>query len=317
MTRLAALVREGSASTSAAFLGVVVLGGLNAIGIRALNAELAPLWGAALRFGIAAVALLAIVALTRTSLPRGRALTGSMLYGLVGFAGAFGFIHWAIVHVPPATAQTVLALVPLLTLLFAVGQGLEQLRATSLVGALVAFAGVGVIFGEGLGAAAPLGSLLAVVAGAACMAESNVIVKRFPKSSPLATNAIAMTVGATVLLVVSIVAGEPRAIPSQSGTWLALAYVSLAGSVAVFTLFVYLIGRMRASAASFVMLLLPLVTIVATAVLGTSTVTPAFFAGGALVLGGVYIGAIAGRHASATRTDTAPVPTATGQPGCA
>ena len=66
---------------------------------------------------------------TRTPLPRGRALTGSVLYGAFGFAGAFGCIHWALVRVPPADTQTILALVPLLTFLFAVGSGLERFRA--------------------------------------------------------------------------------------------------------------------------------------------------------------------------------------------
>ncbi len=139
-----------------AFLGVVLLGGVNAVAVRIADGELAPLWGATLRFGIAAGVLLVIVALTRTPLPRGRALTGSVLYGAIGFAAAFGCIHWALARVPPASAQTILALVPLLTFLFAVTQGLERFRAASLVGALVAFAGIAVIFGERLGTATGL-----------------------------------------------------------------------------------------------------------------------------------------------------------------
>src|SRR4029077_4153354 len=99
-------------SVTLAFVGVVLLGGINAVAVRIANEELAPLWGATLRFGIAAVVLLAIVGLRRIPLPHGRALSGSVSYGAVGFAGAFGAIHWALVPVPPASVQTILALVP-------------------------------------------------------------------------------------------------------------------------------------------------------------------------------------------------------------
>jgi hypothetical protein len=61
-------------ATAVAFLGIVVLGGMNAVGVRFSNQELAPFWGATLRFGIAAIVLFGIVALRRVPMPRGAAL---------------------------------------------------------------------------------------------------------------------------------------------------------------------------------------------------------------------------------------------------
>jgi drug/metabolite transporter (DMT)-like permease len=315
---MTAMARLAPSSAAPAFAGVVLLGGVNAVAVRVAIGELGPLWSATLRFGIAAFVLLSIAGLTRTPLPRGRALAGSGLYGALGFAGAFGCIHWALVRVPPADTQTVLALVPLLTFLFAVGAGLERFRAASLVGGLVAFFGIAVIFGERLGAATPLPPLLAAVAGAACMAGGNVAVKRFPGSHPVASNAVAMTVGATLLLVASVLAGEELRVPQDARTWAAIAYVSLAGSVAVFTLFVHVVRRWTASSASYVMLLMPLVTIVVASALTGEAITPPFVAGGALVLAGVYVGAIRRNH------DPRPAPRVaasnrplSAQPGCA
>ena len=296
MTTMTAMARLAPSSAAPAFVGVVLLGGVNAVAVRVAIGELGPLWSATLRFGIAATVLLSIAGLTRTPLPRGRALAGSGLYGALGFAGAFGCIHWALVRVPPADTQTVLAIVPLLTLLFAVGAGLERFRAASLVGGLVAFSGIAVIFGERLGAATTLPPLLAAVAGAACMAGGNVVVKRFPGSHPVASNAVAMTVGAALLLVASVLAGEELRVPQDARTLEAIVYVSLAGSVAVFTLFVHVVGRWTASSASYVMLLMPLVTIVVASALTGEAITPPFVAGGALVLAGVYVGAIRRHH---------------------
>ena len=282
-----------SSATLAAFLAIVVLGGGNAVAVRFSNQELAPFWGATVRFGIAAVVLLAIVGLSRVPLPRGTALIGSLLYGLLGFGGAFGFIYWGLVQTPAGLAQVILALVPLLTFLLAVAQGLERFRRQSLAGALIALIGIAIVFGERLGSGAPLASMLAVLAAAACMAESNVVVKRFPKCHPVANNAIAMTTGAAVLLALSLVAGEPRILPTEARTWTAIAYVSLAGSVAVFSLFLFVIQRWTASATSYVMLLMPLVTIALGAALAGESITGAFLVGGAFVLAGVYVGAFA------------------------
>ena len=322
MAIAAARPRRVPSSAALAFAGVVLLGGVNAVAVRVALAELAPLWTATLRFGIAALVLLVVACLTRTPLPRGRALTGSVLYGAIGFAGAFGCIHWALVSVPPADTQTILALVPLLTFGLAVGLGLERYRAASLAGGLIAFAGIALIFGERLGGGTSAIPLLAAVAGAACMAGGNVVVKRFPGCHPVANNAVAMTVGAGILLVASLLAGEAPTIPRDPQTWLAIGYLSLAGSVAVFTLFVHVVHRWTASSASYVMLLMPLVTIALASVLTGEAVTPSFVAGCALVLAGVYLGAIRRHgHPRAVAPRPAPAPAAdqprASQPGCA
>lgn len=288
------MIRSAPASSTAiALLAIVLIGGLNGVAIRISNRELAPFWGGTLRFGIAALALFGVVALRRVPLPRGPALTGSILYGALGFGAAFALIYWALVQAPAGLAQVILALVPLLTFLFAVGQGQEPFRVQGLAGALLALLGIGIVFAERLGTALPLASMLAVLAAAACIAESNVVVKRFPRCHPVANNAIAMATGGAILLLASLVAAEPRRLPADPSTVAAVGYISLAGSVVVFSLFLFVIARWTASASSYVMLLMPLVAVVAAAILLGESVTPAFLVGGALVLAGVYLGSFA------------------------
>ena len=113
-------------ATLLAFAGIFILGGVNGTAIRIGERELAPLWYAALRFGLASLILLALAAARRSSLPRGRQLVGSVLYGVLAFGVTFGLVNWALVVAPAGVAQVILALVPLLTLLFAVAQGLEN-----------------------------------------------------------------------------------------------------------------------------------------------------------------------------------------------
>jgi drug/metabolite transporter (DMT)-like permease len=284
-------------ATLLAFLAIVAIGGMNGIGVRFSNLELDPFWGAAVRFGLASVLLVAVVALRRLPVPRGRALVGSLLYGLVGFAAAYGFAYYGLVETPASVGMVMLALVPLLTLLLAVAHGLERLRLQGLVGSLLALVGVGLIFSERLLAegadAVPLLSLLAVLGSAVAIAETGVIVKRFPRVHPVVNNAIAMGVGALLLLGLALVAGDRLLLPSQPETLVAVGYLVALGSVALFMLFLYVIERWTASATSYSLLLMPLVAIVGGAVLLGEPVTVALIGGSALILAGVYVGAFA------------------------
>ena len=96
MAATATLVRSVRGSASLAFLGVVLLGGVNAVAVRISERAAGAAVGCDAPLRHCGGRPAAVVGLTRTPLPRGRALTGSILYGTVGFAGAFGSIHWAL-----------------------------------------------------------------------------------------------------------------------------------------------------------------------------------------------------------------------------
>ncbi len=274
-----------------AFVGIVALGGVNGTAIRIGSEELPPFWAASLRFALAGVIFLGIVAVRRVPLPRGWALAGSLLYGLLGLGVPFALVYWALTTAPAGMAQVVLALVPLLTLLLAVAVGIERFRIQGVVGALIAVAGVAAVFSERIGSAVPVASLLALLGAALAMSLGNVVIKRFPHSHPLSNNSIAMSVGAAMLFGLALIAGESLALPTRPATVLGLAYLVLIGSVVVFTLYLIVIERWTASATSYSLLLMPLVAILVAAALLGEPITAALLVGGALVLAGVYVGA--------------------------
>ena len=127
------------------FVATSVLAGANAVGIRFSNRELDPLWGATLRFSLAAAILLAVMAVLRLSLPRGRALAGAALFGTLNFGAAFALAYVALVQLHAGFAQALLSLVPLLALLLAVAWRQERLTGAAVTGALLALAGVAVM----------------------------------------------------------------------------------------------------------------------------------------------------------------------------
>jgi drug/metabolite transporter (DMT)-like permease len=275
----------------AAFIANAVLAGGNAVGIRFTNRELDPLWGAGLRFSLAAVLLLVVMAVLRSAPPRGRALTGALLYGVFNFAGAFALAYYGFVRVHAGLGQTLLALVPLATLLLAVAWRQERLRVAAVLGTLLALAGIAVM-SRARREAVPLLSLLALVGSALCFAQAAVLVRRFPRLHPVVTNAVGMAAGAALLVAGSVVAGESIVLPRRAATWAALGYLVLFGSVAVFVLYVVVLRYWAASRAAYVFVLIPFVTVVLSVWLDDEPVGAGLVLGGLLVLAGVYVGAL-------------------------
>jgi drug/metabolite transporter (DMT)-like permease len=102
--------RRPDRATLLAFTGVVLFGGVNGLGVRQTVQELAPFWGATLRFLAAGLILLLIVLASRRPLPRGRSLLGGVVYAAVGFAASYGFVYQGLQHLSAGTTQVLVAL---------------------------------------------------------------------------------------------------------------------------------------------------------------------------------------------------------------
>jgi drug/metabolite transporter (DMT)-like permease len=278
--------------TLIAFVLFVIVGGGASVAIRYTYAELPVYWGATARFLFAALIFWGLAWMRGIPLPRGRALVGAALFGGLSVGATFIFIYYGLTKIPASLYQTVVAMTPLLTLIFASLHGLEKLQRRGLIGAGLAVAGIGVAFGGSINGAVSLPHLLAIIAGAACLAEAGIVAKQFPRSHPVATNAVAMTVGAVMLGAMSLVNGEAWVLPVTMSTWLAFIYIVLGASVAAYLLFLFILSRWTASATSYAFVLFPLVTVVLATQLAGELITVSFVIGGLLVLGGVWFGAL-------------------------
>lgn len=279
-------------TTLIAFMILVILGGGNVLAVRFSNFDLPPFWGAAARLTFTALIFWIILIARRMKLPSGRALSGTLIYGFIAFGASFALLYWGLLRIEAVYGVIVLALVPLLTIFFALLHGQEQFRWRALAGALLALVGMIISVGRGLGSTIPITSLLALIGGAACLAEAAVIFKLFPKTDPVATNAIGATVGAIFLLFLSLAAQETWQLPSSTQTWGVFAYLVIVGSVGVFYLYLYILSRWTASATSYAFLLAPIVTVILAALLTDEVVNSQFLVGSAIVLIGVWFGAL-------------------------
>lgn len=173
-----------AAVTLGAFAVAVTLGAGNFIGVSFSNRELAPFWGAGLRFGLAALIFLAIVTALRLRWPRGRELWLTVAFGVLSFAMFYALMYWALVRVSAGVATVVMAVVPLATLLLAAAQHLERLRVRGAVGALLACAGIAWMVLGPEEVVLPVTALLAMLAAAATVAQSVILGKRLSGNPP-------------------------------------------------------------------------------------------------------------------------------------
>jgi drug/metabolite transporter (DMT)-like permease len=283
---------EATAVVLAAFLAMVLLGGANFVAVRFSNAELPPFWGAGSRFFISAVILALIGLALRVPFPRGRTLVGSSLYGILGFGAFYALAYMGLQEASAGSGAVLLSLAPLFTFLLAFAQGQERFRWRALIGALVALAGIVLMFGAPGGV--PLGSVVAFLLAAVAVGEAGVIAKWFPKAHPVSMNALAMGVGSVLLLILSRIAGESWDVPARTATWTALVYLILLGSVGLFVLYLFILKRWTASRTAYAFVLFPVVASLMGLWLQGDPITLALALGGVTVLGGVYIGALHG-----------------------
>lgn len=303
--------RSPGGMTMAVFLAAVVLGGGNFIAVRFSNTELAPFWGAGLRFGLAALLFTALSTALRLPWPRGLQLWQTMLYGVLAFALFYALMYWALVRVTAGVATIVLAIVPLVTVLLAAAHGLERLGARSAVGAVLAMGGiVWMVLGPqpvDIG----LPALAAMLLAALTVGESIIVSKRLSAQHAAMTNAVGMATGAVLLLVLSAFVGDPWVLPRSTEALWAVMYLVTLGSVGLFLLVLEVVKRWTASATSYLFVLFPVATLALGALLAGEPVTAQAVIGAAVVMAGVWFGALSpGARRVASPPPVAPTPAA-------
>jgi drug/metabolite transporter (DMT)-like permease len=278
-----------------AYFALVLMAGANAVAIRYTQSELAPLWSAAARFVPASLLFFLGMVVFRIRLPRGRELLGDLVFGTLFFGVGFGCFALGISRVGAGRAQVVFAAIPLVTLVLAVMQGLERMTWRGVFGATLTIAGFALVFARPADATGGPSGVAVLLLGAVAIGEAMVVFKSLPASNAIATNAVAMTAGSCLILLLSAATGEEHAIPSTSETWVAVAYLASVGSVVVSILNLFVLSRLAASTTSYQFVLFPFVAVALGAWLLHEPVTPVFAIGASLVLSGAYIGALRGQ----------------------
>jgi drug/metabolite transporter (DMT)-like permease len=260
--------------------------------VRISYSELAPFWMGLARFGSGAIVFWVLALYKGLQVPKGRALVGAVLYGTLGVGISFVLMAWGLVKTSASLAAILMAMVPLVTVFLSAFQGVESITGRGLFGSLIAVTGTAITVGGVSSMDLSLPHVGAILLGTVFLAQSGVIIKRFPPNPPIMTNAVAMTVGAIILGIASLLTGEKWLIPSQLSTWTALSYLVIFVTILAFMFYLRVLNNWTASGASYGFVIIPLITVVVAAVLTEELISVNFLIGAVLVLTGVLVGAL-------------------------
>ncbi|WP_406077866.1 EamA family transporter [Micromonospora sp. NBC_00858] len=284
-----------------ALIVVYLLWGSTYLGIRIAVESLPPLTSAALRFAAAGLVLAAVLRLRRgpgaLRVDR-RQLGSAALVGVLLLAGGNGLVVLAEsgppgVAVPSGIAALLVATVPLLVVLLRSATG-DRPPIWTFAGVTLGFVGlVLLVLPAGSADAVPLVGALTVVAAATSWSIGSFLSGRIRMpADPFVATVYEMIAGALVLAVVAAGRGELRDFhPAEVSTrsWLALAYLMVAGSLVAFTAYVWLLHNAPLSLVSTYAYVNPAVAVALGALLVAEPITPQVLLGGAVIVAGVAL----------------------------
>lgn len=265
------------------------------------------------RLGIAIAALLALVALTRSRLPRDPATLARLAFlGVINVAIPFALITWAEQFIGSALASILQGLVPLFAIVFA---GLvlhdEPITVNRVVGLVVGFAGAVILLGRHLAPTAgsdptvELVGELAVVASCVSYAASGVFIRRHfggrllvrdPRTGPralrpveiaLPQNAAAFVLTAIAALALERSPGGGIPVPPTGIAWLSVAWLGVLGSAVAYLMYFRILNAWGVTRTSLVTYVMPIVGIVLGVLVLRETIDAQVIVGTALVIGGI------------------------------
>ena len=231
----------------------------------------------------------------RPALWRKIPLTTLAPLGLTGVTLYFGLQNLGLARTTAAEAGLVSATVPALTALLSTVVLREPLGLWRLAGILASISGVALVVLSPAGGAAKTGGSvegdLMVLGASLAWAVYTLLGRRVAGRAP-DTVLLASTMAIGALLLLPAAALEPAPIPlahASAGAWLSVLFLGLGGSAASFLCWNAALRRMDAAAASIYINLVPVVTLLSSALLLHDSLLPAQLLGGALVLLGVYL----------------------------
>ncbi|MEH1101020.1 EamA family transporter [Micromonospora sp. CPCC 205561] len=296
--------RAGAATPAlvwTALLLVYVLWGSTYLGIRIVVESMPPLGSAATRFAAAGLVLAIVLRLRRgpgaLRVDR-RQLGSAALVGVLLLACGNGLVVLAEsgpegVAVPSGIAALLVATVPLLVVLLRTFTG-DRPRSWTLAGVTLGFVGlVLLVLPTGGADDVPLVGALTVVVAATCWSVGSFLSGRIRMpADPFVATVYEMLAGAAALAVLAVGRGELRGFDPGTVTtrsWLALAYLMVAGSLVAFTAYVWLLHHAPISLVSTYAYVNPVVAVALGVLFAAESVTAQVLLGGAVIVAGVAL----------------------------
>jgi drug/metabolite transporter (DMT)-like permease len=260
------------------------------IGLRGIP----PFAGVSLRFAIAAVVMFGAAAAVGLRLGRTRReRTLWVVNGLLSFTVSYGVVYWSEQWVPSSLAAVLFATYPLFVAALAhFALPGESLTRQEIMGIVLGFAGVGVVFSEDLrrlgGPEVTIGAAVMLLSPAAS-AIGSVAVKRWGQGvHPISLAAVPMALAAGLMGALALALERQRTFVWNATSLAALLYLAVVGSAVTFSLYYWLLAHLPAKRLALMAYVVPIVA-VSVGIARGEPFTTRVFGGATLVVLGVAL----------------------------
>ena len=278
-------------SVPISYLSVILIWSTTPLAIQWSGNDVGFQFGVATRMLIGLIALVFLLRMMNIDFPwHKRARTVYLITGATLYV-AMSFVYWSAQHIPSGWISVVFGLSPIITSLLAnLILKDSHLSGTRLVGMLLGFIGLIVIFIEGKSVSnAALLGLAAVVISASTQSLGSVLIKQQkPDFHPIAITAGSIAVALPFFFLNCVVSGGwPETVPLKSA--LSILYLAIIGSSIGFPLYFYLLKHLSPERVAIVTLITPVTALLLGAYLNGEIISSKVWSGTALILIGLSI----------------------------
>ena len=255
--------------------------------------DLPPIAFATARFLLAVIILFFIIRIQKIPLPKSaKEWRLIALTGVLQFSINYSMVFWSEVYITSGLAAVLQATITVFGLalawIFLPNERITKLKITAVA---IGIIGVAVIFIDQLrvqNLMAFLGSV-AIVIGAYAAAQASILVKaKGGAFHPAALLFCQMLCGLPAIIIYSLIAeGNPL---TFNWTWRAIwcvLYLTIAGTIAAFWLYYWLLGKIESTKAMMISLVTPLIAVIIGAIVLGETLPPQTGIGGLLIIASI------------------------------
>ena len=268
--------------------------------------DLPPITFAAARFSLAIIILAPIIKLLGFRMPSTRSewrLIG--LTGFLQFSLNYSAVFWSEQYITSGLAAVLQATITVFGLLLAwIFLPSERITRAKVIGVAVGIVGVAIIFIDQLRVESrwAFAGCVAIVLGAYAAAQASILVKA--KASGLHPASLVfsqMLCGLPAIVIYALLAeGNPLNLNWSFTAIACVIYLTIAGTIAAFWLYYWLLSRIESTKAMMISLVTPLLAVVLGGIFLGETLPPQTFFGGLLIIASIGLIVIRSRSVSTT-----------------
>lgn len=225
--------------------------------------------------------------------PKGKQWKAIFILSILNFVLSNGLSTWGVKYISSGLGAIIGAIFPLWIVIITLFKG-ERLARLSILGLIVSFCGVCVIFYDHLSDFLKpdfrFGIIISLIATVSWAFGSLYTKKKAASFNPYFSLGLQMLISSFITL--SVVGGTGTGVNISSipaNSWWAMGYLIIIGSVLTFIAFIYMLQRLPPEINSIYAYINPIVAVLLGAIIYGEPLTTAIAIGGSITLGGLYM----------------------------